>query len=689
MQRIFYSLIAIVFFCLTAFAENGDSLKAALSNAKTDSSRFNVLDKLAWAALYSDIDKAQYFANEGLLSAVKSKEKKIIARAHHTLATVFLQENKNDSALFHFRKAIKLFSEAGMEEKSAGSYNGMGNVCLYEGAYEKALDNYLQALRLLEKNPKYKDKTGLVLGNIGIVYYNLDNFDKAIEFYNRALEIHTITGDSAGMANTLSNLGNIYKDKNEFDKAENYFSKASLLFETLHELYGAATCYASIGLINASRENYVQALGNISRALDMYKDLKNEDGITNIYCDLGQIYFQMKKYQKAIEYLNQSIEMAKKIGAKNRIMEAYGWLHKVYESKKDFENGYRYLNLYLHAKDSILNQDNSKNIARMQTIYETEEKEQQLEAKETELKKEQAELRQKTIQRNAFLFGGGLILILMIVIYIAYAQKKKSNKAITFQKEIIEQKNKDITDSINYAKRIQTAILPGKEFVQKLFPQSFVFYHPRDIVSGDFYFFAEAGKKKIAAACDCTGHGVPGAFMSMIGNDLLHKIVNENKITDTAKILSELHKNILQALNQDIQNRTSFDGMDVSIICYDEEKKQIQFSGAIRPLYYFTSAGFQELKGDRNSVGAEGAAFSSQQISLNGSSTFYLFSDGYVDQFGGKNGKKFMAKKFKDVLNSVQKKSMQEQEEILSKELFEWKNDRGQVDDVLVIGIRI
>jgi serine phosphatase RsbU (regulator of sigma subunit) len=290
------------------------------------------------------------------------------------------------------------------------------------------------------------------------------------------------------------------------------------------------------------------------------------------------------------------------------------------------------------------------------------------------------------------LFGGGVLLVLMLVAYRGYREKKKANVAITLQKEVIEQKNKDITDSINYARRIQTAILPSKELIRKLFPESFVYYQPRDIVSGDFYFFAEVGNKKIAAACDCTGHGVPGAFMSMIGNDMLHRIINEQKITDTAKILNLLHRDILTSLNQDAAKRTSYDGMDVSIICWDADKKEVQCSGAVRPVLYFTSQGLQELKCDRYSIGSDagpGFSYASHTIQLAGPATFYLFSDGYADQFGGNDGKKFMTKRFKELLGSIQQKSVQEQEAGLHQSLQQWKKDREQVDDVLVIGIRV
>lgn len=272
-------------------------------------------------------------------------------------------------------------------------------------------------------------------------------------------------------------------------------------------------------------------------------------------------------------------------------------------------------------------------------------------------------------------------------------QVVERTKEIFEQKKVIEEKNKDITDSINYAKRIQDAILPSEEQIKKMLPESFVIFKPKDIVSGDFYFFSQANEKIIVAAVDCTGHGVPGAFMSMIGHDLLQKIIDEQKITDTSKILDELHKQVLYSLNRDITKRDSRDGMDVSIVSIDKQKHEIQFSGAVRPLYYFDNKGFHEVKGERYSIAGVkeigSAPYASVNISVSEPASFYLFSDGFADQFGGKEGKKFMTKRFRELLASIQNKAMQEQKIFLDNFIEEWKGEKKQMDDITVIGIKI
>ncbi len=272
-------------------------------------------------------------------------------------------------------------------------------------------------------------------------------------------------------------------------------------------------------------------------------------------------------------------------------------------------------------------------------------------------------------------------------------QVTERTKEVVQQKKVIEEKNKDITDSINYAKRIQDAILPSEGQIKKMLPESFVLFKPKDIVSGDFYFFSEVNGHILAAALDCTGHGVPGAFMSMVGYNHLKRIVNEQQITDTSKILDELHKEVLHSLNRDMSRRDSKDGMDVSIVSIDIKRKEVQFSGAVRPLYYYVNGNFNEVKGERYSIAGikeiGSAPFAATVISVNEPATFYLFSDGFADQFGGKDGKKFMSKHFRELLGSIQNKTMKEQKVFLDSFFEEWKAGREQMDDVMVIGIKI
>lgn len=272
-------------------------------------------------------------------------------------------------------------------------------------------------------------------------------------------------------------------------------------------------------------------------------------------------------------------------------------------------------------------------------------------------------------------------------------QVAERTREVVEQKKVIEEKNKDITDSINYARRIQEALLPSDEQVARLLPDSFVFYRPKDIVSGDFYFISEASGRVIVAAVDCTGHGVPGAFMSMMGYNHLRRIVTEQGMERPFRILDELHSLVLHSLNRDMSRRDSKDGMDVAMVSIDRSTRHIEFAGAVRPLYYFDDTGFHDIRGDRYSIGGikeiGSEPYTSTGLVPQGKAEFYLFSDGFADQFGGPEHKKLMTRKFKEILDKIHGWPMAEQKKYLSDFFDQWKGSGEQMDDILVIGFRI
>lgn len=269
--------------------------------------------------------------------------------------------------------------------------------------------------------------------------------------------------------------------------------------------------------------------------------------------------------------------------------------------------------------------------------------------------------------------------------------EQQKNLAIN-RKEELEERQLEITDSIRYAKRIQTGIMPKVKQIQRDFEDSFVLFLPKDIVSGDFYWYHRIKDKYFIAAVDCTGHGVPGAFMSIIGTYLLNSIIIYNEVTDAAEILKQLNRKIKIALKSDSRSQTS-DGMDISIAIIDKNEKTIEFASALRPIYLFNNGDFIEVKGDKIPItssisGTSISSYTKYTYPFNEGDMFYLFSDGIIDQFGGKGGKKFLTKRFKQILFEINALSMREQKEIIKKAFDDWRGDAEQVDDILVMGIR-
>jgi serine phosphatase RsbU (regulator of sigma subunit) len=302
-----------------------------------------------------------------------------------------------------------------------------------------------------------------------------------------------------------------------------------------------------------------------------------------------------------------------------------------------------------------------------------------------------------------------LLFIIYLAIQISLRNLKRKNERleqivlqrtaeIRAQNIELSRQKKEITDSIHYAQRIQNAVLPSLKNIEKKFPEYFILLKPKDIVSGDFYWLSDTGRKIIIVAADCTGHGVPGAFMSMLGISYLNKIVNENKITEPDQILKKLRENVIQSLNQTGREGEQKDGMDMALCVIDFDNLTMEFAGAQNPLYLIRGNELFETKADRMPVAyyEQMSDFTSHKITLEQGDCFYMFSDGYADQFGGPRGKKFKYKALKELLVKVKEKSMAEQKELLEKTIQDWATEPDingryydQVDDILVVGIRI
>jgi serine phosphatase RsbU (regulator of sigma subunit) len=337
-------------------------------------------------------------------------------------------------------------------------------------------------------------------------------------------------------------------------------------------------------------------------------------------------------------------------------------------------------------------------VDQLKNVYELDRKDHLLKIAEAEnkLNEQQKKVSEEKNRRKTILFVSLSVIGLLVSAILLFLYRTKRNHNIVLEQkntEIMQQKE-EITSSIHYAKRIQEAIFPSKEVKYRLFPDAFVMLIPRDIVSGDFYWFAEKNGKKLIAAVDCTGHGVPGAFMSMIGNAFLNEIVNEKGNTDAGKILDELRDMIISSLKQTGQDEDSKDGMDIALVVIDEQKSIIEYAGANNPLWICrkNAMGMEEIKGDKQPIGfysGEKRNFLKHTFHTSKGDSFYIFTDGFADQFGGADGKKFRYKPLKELFINVNAEPMQTQEQILRDTFRKWKGELEQVDDVLVIGVRV
>ena len=270
-------------------------------------------------------------------------------------------------------------------------------------------------------------------------------------------------------------------------------------------------------------------------------------------------------------------------------------------------------------------------------------------------------------------------------------QKEKALQQLENQRDLLELKNKSIIESLNYAQRIQEALLPTEETMKKFLSQSFILYKPRDIVSGDFYWIGEKGDKRFIVAADCTGHGVPGALMSMIGHDLLEKIIIAENNDHPGKILDRLNIALSDTFMRARSAGTIIrDGMDIGICAINTGSRKIEFAGAFFPLYIIRDNRLIELSGDKFVLGMvpEGVGYNNTEVELQEDDMLYLFSDGYIDQFGGDENKKFMYRRFRYLLLTIHRFPLIDQKSILDENIKTWRGDNPQVDDILVIGFK-
>jgi serine phosphatase RsbU (regulator of sigma subunit) len=544
------------------------------------------------------------------------------------------------------------------------------------------------------------------LNNIGLIYNDQKNNKLALEYYSKALKLFEEMDNKSSVATLLNNIGNIYESQANYQPALDHYKKAVSISEETNNQQMLGTSLGNMGFLYMSLKDFGKSLDYQMRALTIRENLDDKHGMALSFHNIASVYLKKGEFKKAIEYYTRELELSEKIGYKDGVSTACLGLSETFEQKGEPATSLRYYKLYTKMKDSLLNTETSKQVVEMQTRYETEKKEKEIELQKAQIAKKELEVKQQATQKYAFVGGFALMIVLAAISYTGYRAKQKANLVIARQKEeverkkeevekqkeIIEEKNKDIVDSINYAQRIQRAILTSDEYMAEMFPSHFVLFKPKDIVSGDFYWAYQAGSKVIWAVADCTGHGVPGAFMSMIGNSFLNEIVVENGITKADLILNRLREKIIGALEQKGSAVKQKDGMDIALCVWDRSSNQLEFSGANNPCWIIRNKDVIELKPDKMPIGAYTEVlkpFSSTFLDLVKGDAIYTFTDGYADQFGGPKGKKFKYSQMKELLLSMQAEPLIDQKRILYDIIEEWRGELEQVDDICITGVRV
>jgi serine phosphatase RsbU (regulator of sigma subunit) len=706
-KTVFFACLMIA---LSASAQHrkNDSLWAVYHNTATaDSSRLQAMNFIAQSFRSNKPDTAILLAGEELALARKTGHTAYAAKAYVTMAIASKNKSDYGKAIEYNHAAIEVY-ESIHDKKGMGiCYNNLGNIFKHEANYPKALEFILRSLKLREEAG---DKPGeaYCYVNIGVIYALQLNFPKALDYQFKALKIFEKEKIADGIGTCYDNLAGFYSNTGEYSKAMVYFNKALVVEKAINDVQGVGLCYEGLGEVSKKLKDYPRALNYYQEDLAIMKKIGNKQSAAVSFGNMSELYLNQGMYDKAIQYSDSVLQITGKISAIDQERLAYGALSEAYAHKSKFKEAYDYHVRFKKLTDSIFSNENSKQLGDLKTRFEVEKKETELEGKaKAEQEKMQAIARIEK-KKQQFIIGAfiaGLTLILIFVFFIVNRLRitSKQKRIIEKQKAIVEKQKqetehqkllveahqKEIIDSINYAKRLQMAILPTTETVREHLPDSFIFYQPKDIVSGDFYWIEHLDDTTFIAAADSTGHGVPGSMVSILCSNALNRAVKEFRLRNTGEILNKTRELVLETFAKSSSDVK--DGMDISLLAIHKAKQTLFWSGANNSLWYVVEGKLNEIKGDKQPIGKTENAkpFTCHTVPYQAGSIFYLYTDGYADQFGGSKGKKFKYRQLQEYVLANSSRPMEEQKQLLGEEFENWKGNLEQVDDVTIIGLKI
>lgn len=724
--------LSLVFFLitLTVFGSSNskkDSLLNLLENAKNDTVRIKYY--IAIGDITNNPSKAEYWFLKAVKSCnvlvtrnteekVKKHIKKQKAKALIGLAYCYQEKEDYISSILTFNKALSCFQENNDSLSIAISMLNNGNNYFRLSQYPEALYNYQKAAMIFGQLDDLRGEA-FCYNNIGSIHSEIGNFNLAIEYWNKTLIIKKALNDSVSIAKTLNNLGVAYKNQKKYNLSLETLNHALKDFKSLENLRGVAMVYINIANVYQRKEEYNKALKYSYLSLEMKKMMEDETGMALVYGNISLFLNKLKRYNEAKQAAEFGLDLALKTGALATLKNNYSNLSLAYEGLNNMSKAYQYLFKYEKVKDSLFNIEKNKEFTRLETQYQIKSKQQEIEKQQAIIKKKDAIAEKNRTKRNA-LFGGIILMVLLLIVVIySYIQKRKDNTIIReknqnleianaeilaqrdeieaqrdlvdMQKKQIEYIHGELKDSIVYGKRIQQSLLPSDSFLNAFFDENyFILNRARDLVSGDFYWAAQVDEWKFFTVADCTGHGVPGAFMSMLGISLLNEIVRERNIRTTADLLKLLFARLSQNLHRQQDKDTITDSMDIIFCAWNTKTNKLQYSGINNPLYLIRNNNLQIIPSTKmiNIESIQDKKILMQTIKLQKGDFIILSSDGFADQFGGEKGKKYKKKNFQKLITSLSTHPIQEHQKILETTFLKWKGIQDQIDDVCIMGVK-
>lgn len=707
----------VLYFLITSFyfsaQQNIDSLVQKAKTANDDTTKLDLYlilveqhpDEKEWKK-YNELafKLASQLANSG--------NKRIRKRGNSGLSSVynnkgFIEINKGNTllALDFFEKALDLKIKNDDSTGLADVYSNIGATMDRIGKLEKALDYYLKALNLREtqKNPELK---GTILGNIGSVYNNLEKHQKALDYFLEEIQLKS-KSNSPGLGLAYSNIAPIYRNLKKYPEAFGSAYKALALAKQTKDTFLENEAYSRLADFYATSKQYDSALYYSQKSISLSTKSGNLATVAEEYNNIGYINFRKKNFKEAETFLLSAFRIFDSLNTFYQVKSTADILCDLYDSIKDYKKALVYYKIKTKINEKIFRNENKEALIKLTVQLEFDKKTAII---KEEQEQERVIAKEKNQQQKIIIWsvGAGLILVFLFSIFIfsrlqitrkqklvIESQKSETEKQkyiIEEQKRIVDEKQNEIIASINYAQRIQSAVLTGDEVWKKISKEYFIIFQPRDIVSGDFYWaHVLSNGRAVFALADCTGHGVPGGFMSMLGNSFLNELVVENKLFKADEILNRLRDKVIAALFQKGQTQQK-DGMDMILCVWNKMDNTLEFAGANNALYIVRDKEITEYKGDKMPIGSyleENKKFTSQKITLQTNDVIYLSTDGFADQFGGEKGKKFRSKQFEELLVEVSNLTVEEQKQKLIDSFAQWRKNFEQTDDVSLIGIKV
>lgn len=627
-----------------------DSLRSALENCSSDTTCLRLKLELCDYLLFADPSAAESYCQEALSNSTAVNDAKSIGKALN--------------------------------------YNGI--LATIQSRYMTAIERFQEALQHYEALGDLKGVSKL-MNNIGVIYSSLENYDESIRYYKQSLALNIEIEDHEGAVFNLYNIASDYMQIKEYALSRS-FADSLVRFQATHGEF--LKPYRIYGEWFLEQNELDSAEFFLMRSVDHMREMEEEHQLPGAFVSLAEVHRKRGNFARASHFVRRAEQFAEKNKSLEALVNVYDSQAKIYRDQGLFKPAFEALERYIAKKDSLDEVNNFNLISELNTRFETERREKELAEKEALLLQREAA---EKFQFRVFALVVGFIVIVLGLVSYSLVRKRRMNRMLNQRNEEISSQRQKIISSINYAQKIQNAILLPEAHIQKFLPEAFIYFKPKDIVSGDFYWFARIGNDTYIATVDCTGHGVPGAFMSLIASSKLNKVVLELGLRDPGAILNKVHEEIMASLNQNDNLSENQDGMDMTLAIIGQPHEPIRFAGARNALFTVLDNEVEEHKVDYHSIGgtffrdalAQGAGFTTREIPYRQGTLVVLATDGYIDQFGGEDGKKMNKQRFREVLLALSHRKDEDPKLLLDSQFAAWRNAHDQIDDVLIIGTRL